>query len=134
MVPYILLPNYFKWIGLALFISALVLNSKLSPDLNDLSAGYALLVQLLVLSGLLLFTGARQRIEDELVKHYRLVALQWAVLVYILLRAGFKIYAWYMQDPGVYTEFGVNFLLETYVILFYYFLFVKDRLASLFHK
>jgi hypothetical protein len=133
MIPYILLPNYFKWPGLVLFISGFVLNGLLSPDLDNLSSGYALLVQLLILLGLLLLIGARQQMEDELVKHYRLVALQWAVLIYILLRAGFKTYAWYMQDASAYTEFGVNFLLETYLVIFYYFLFVKDRLTALFH-
>lgn len=133
-MPYILLPNYFKWIGIAVFITGFALDHLLLPDLGDLSSGYGLLVQLVILAGLLLFTGARQRIEDELVKHYRLVALQWAVLVFILLRAGSKVYAWYTQDPAVYMEFGVNFLLETYVVLFYYLLFVKDRLTSFFHQ
>lgn len=132
MLPYLLLPNSFKWIGIVLFVSGFVVNHQVTPDLDNLASGSGLLVQLLILTGLLLFTGARERIEDELVKHYRLVALQWAVLTFILLRAGFKIAAWYVQDASVYTEFGVNFLLELYVVFFYYLLFVKDKLTALF--
>ncbi|MES2558698.1 MAG: hypothetical protein V4590_03100 [Bacteroidota bacterium] len=134
MLPYILLPNYFKWIGAGVFIAGFAIDSILSPDIDNLTSGYGLLIQIMVLTGLLLFTGARQRIEDELVKHYRLIALQWAVFLFILLRAGFKIYAWSVNDEDAYVEFGVNFLLELYVIFFYYLLFVKHRIQSIFTK
>ncbi len=132
MIPYLILPNYFKWIGLIFITGGFVLNGLNQPDINNLASGEGLLVQLLILCGLLLFTGSKQKTEDELVKHYRLVSLQWAVLIFITARASFKVIAWQQGDSTLETDFGVNFLLEVYVILFYYLIYVKDKLSQLF--
>lgn len=115
-----------------LITSGFVLNYVNEPDIDNLQSGEGLLVQLLILIGLLLFTVSRQKIEDELVKHYRLISLQWAVLILILARATSKIIAWQSGDTTVNTNFGVNFLLEVYVLLFYYLVYLKDKVSNLF--
>lgn len=132
MIPYVLFPRYVKWLGLAAVLIGFGLNWLQSPDLDNLASGMGLLVQVLILLGLLLIAGAKQRIEDELVKHYRLVSLQWAVVVFILVRLVFKTYAWIKQVPSMDVDFGVNFLLEVYLLLFYYLMYVKDRVTHLF--
>jgi hypothetical protein len=132
MIPYLLLPGYYKWVGAILVISGFVLNAYTTPDINNLASGLGLLVQVLILLGLLLFAGAKQTVEDELVKHYRLVSMQWAIVVFILARLSFKTFAWYQQIPSSDTDFGVNFLLEVYLLLFYYHQYIKHKLLGWF--
>lgn len=133
MIPYMLFPRYLKWVGLSSVIAGFVLNWQAMPDLNNLASGLGLLVQVLILIGLLLIAGSKQSIEDELVKHYRLVSLQWAVVVFIMVRLVFKTYAWIKQVPSMDVDFGVNFLLEVYLMLFYYLVYAKDKLTSMFN-
>lgn len=134
MIPYLLFPRYCKWIGLLSVFAGFMLNWQAAPDLYNLASGLGLLVQILILIGLLLIAGSKQIIEDELVKHYRLVALQWAVVVFILVRLAFKIYAWLKQIQSTDMDFGVNFLLEVYLLLFYYLLYVQDKVAAIFNN
>jgi hypothetical protein len=134
MIPYLVLPNYCKWIGACCFVAGFVLDGVAAPDLDNLASGIGLLVQVLILFGLLLIAGAKQGIEDELVKHYRLVALQWSVAIFILVRLGFKTFAWLQQMPSTDVDFGVNFLLEVYLLLFYYLLYVQDKVSAMFNN
>lgn len=131
MIPYFLFPSYCKWIGAFCVLAGFVLNGVASPDLDNLASGTGLLVQVLILFGLLLIAGSKQSIEDELVKHYRLVALQWSVAIFILVRLGFKTFAWFKQIPSTDVDFGVNFLLEVYLLLFYYLLYVQDKVSAM---
>lgn len=128
MIPYILLPNNAKWLGLLCIAVSILMLNIMSPDLNNLASGTGLLVQVLMLSGLLCIAGARQKQEDEMIKHYRLIALQWAVVLFILTRLSFKTYAWIAKIPATDTEFGVNYLLEVYLLLFYYQAYLRHRL------
>lgn len=128
MIPYLLLPNKAKWFGLVCIIAAIALLNINAPDLNNLTSGQGLLVQVLMLTGLLSIAGARQKQEDEMIKHYRLIALQWAVVLFILTRLSFKVYAWAMNEPSTDADFGVNYLLEVYLLLFYYQAYIRHRL------
>jgi hypothetical protein len=135
MLPFILLPNYFKWIGALFFVSGLGIVELMNPNLDDVSSFLGLSVQILILVGLLLMACSRQKIEDELMQHYRLVALQWSLLIYIGLRLVYKIIAYTLKDETWQPDgFQVNFLLMIYLVLFHYFALLKDKVLQLFNK
>ena len=134
MIPSLLFPRFFKWPGLLLVIAGYTMAGLLQPNFDDLSDGHALLVQIMILTGFLFISCAREKYEDEFIKYYRLVSLQWAVLILIVLRVFYKIMAWYTADAGWTPHFQVNALLIFYLALFYYQLYVKDSLLKLFGK
>lgn len=132
MLPFLLLPNYFKWIGLFVYAVGYVLLFWASPNLEDSSNGTGLLVQVLILVGLLLMANARQQIEDEFIQHHRLVALRWSLVLFIALRLFHKCMAYFLNDPAWQPEgLQVNFLLLLYLVLFHYLAVVKDKLSAL---
>lgn len=134
MIPSVLFPRFFKWLGLCLVVAGFAMNALLQPDVDDLTDGTGLLVQVMILAGLLFISGAREKYEDEFIKYYRLVSLQWAVLLLIVLRVFYKAMAWYTADESWTPHFQVNALLIFYLAFFYYQLYVKDRLLKLFGK
>ncbi len=134
MIPYLLFPRFFKWLGLCLVIAGFVTGAVVQPDLDDVRNGTGLLVQIMILAGLLFLCCAREKFEDEFIRYYRLVSLQWAVLLLIVLRVSYKIIAWYTGDTGWTPQFQVNALLIFYLAFFYYQLYLKDRLMNLFGK
>lgn len=134
MIPYILFPRFFKWLGLVVYLSGLALAYYLQPDFDDVTNGTGLLVQVLVLSGLVLICCSRQKFEDELIRHYRLKSLQWAVVVFIFLRLSYKTIAWLTSDPDWEPQWQVNALLLIYLLFFYYQLYVRDFISRLFIK
>ncbi len=119
MLPKLLLPRFCKILGALLYVGAVIYAIAAQPDLEDLKSGTGLLVQWLSMVGLLLFTCAREKVEDEWIARLRLVSLQWAVLVLILTRAGVKTYAWAVQDGTVSVQYGVSFLLLVYALVFH---------------
>ncbi|MDI9341366.1 MAG: hypothetical protein QM534_12425 [Sediminibacterium sp.] len=135
MLPSLLLPYRFKWIGLLVFTTGLIILYGLQPDLSDFKDGMGLLVQILVLIGLLLMASSRQKTEDEFIQHCRLVALQWSLLIFILLRLLYKCLAYFLEDPTWQPEgFQVNFLLLLYLALFHYVAVVRHRISALMFK
>lgn len=134
MIPYLLFPRFFKWFGLGLVIAGFVTGALMQPNVDDLSDGTGLLVQVMILAGLLFISCAREKFEDEFIKYYRLVSLQWAVLLLIVLRVSYKVIAWYTADAGWTPHFQVNALLIFYLAFFYYQLYLKDRLMNVFGK
>lgn len=134
MIPYLLFPRFFKWLGLCMVMTGFTIGGLMQPNLDDLTDGLALLIQILILAGLLFISCARETYEDEFIKYYRLVSLQWAVLLLIVLRVSYKIIAWYTADESWTPHFQVNALLIFYLAFFYYQLYVKDKLMSLFGK
>lgn len=134
MIPSLLFPRFFKWLGLCLVVAGFISASLLAPDLDDPADGSGLLVQVMILAGLLLVCCARERYEDEFIKYYRLVSLQWAVLLFIVLRLFFKFMAWYTADASWMPQFQVNALLIFYLAFFYYQLYMKDLVMKLFRK
>lgn len=134
MIPYLLFPRFFKWLGLCLVIAGFVTDALLQPNVDDLNDGMGLLVQIVILAGLLFICCAREKFEDEFIRYYRLVSLQWAVLLLIVLRVSYKVMAWYTAGAGWTPHFQVNALLIFYLAFFYYQLYLKDRLTNLFGK
>ncbi len=135
MLPVILLPNYFKWIGALFFVSGFGINYCLEPNLDDVSNSIGLIVQILILVGLLVIACSRQKVEDELMQHYRLVALQWSLLIYIGLRLMHKLIAYSLKDESWQPDgLQVNFLLMIYLVLFHYFALLKDTMLQFFKK
>lgn len=134
MIPSLLFPRFFKWIGLCLVIAGYTTGVLLEPDFDDLSDGSGLLVQIMILAGFLFIACAREKYEDEFIKYYRLVSLQWAVLILIVLRVFYKLMAWYTADVSWTPHFQVNALLIFYLALFYYQLYIRDRVLRLFRK
>ena len=132
MIPFPLLPRYFKFIGLFIYILGFILHYYFQPNILDSTNGISILIQLLILIGLLAICNARQIHEDEFIQHCRLKSLQYAVLIFVLLRVFFKIMVWITGDIYWSPQFQVNFLLQTYLVLFYYQVFLKDILISIF--
>jgi hypothetical protein len=133
MLPFILLPNFCKYIGVLLYVSGFILAHLAQPNFDDFSDGMSLTVQIMLLIGLLLIACSKQRIEDEWMQHYRLVALQWSLVIYIAIRLFGKLMAYFLHDGNWQPEdFQINFLLLVYICLFHYFAVVKDRLYGLF--
>ena len=132
MIPFPLLPRYFKFIGLFIYILGFILHYYFQPNILDSTNGISILIQLLILIGLLAICNARQIHEDEFIQHCRLKSLQYAVLIFVLLRVFFKIMVWITGDILWSPQFQVNFLLQTYLVLFYYQVFLKDILISIF--
>jgi len=134
MIPYLLFPRFFKWLGLCLMIAGFATDALMQPNVDDPRDGLGLLIQIMILAGLLFICCAREKFEDEFIRYYRLVSLQWAVLLLIVLRVSYKVIAWYTADESWTPHFQVNALLIFYLAFFYYQLYLKDRLRSLFAK
>jgi hypothetical protein len=119
MIPNILIPRFYKWIGLLIYAAGMVfaINYPYDPDNVNYPAG--LFLQIAILLGLLLMISARLNVEDEMTQHIRLVSLQWAILIYILIRVIYKIIAFYALDMTWLPRHQVNFLLLIYLCLFY---------------
>jgi hypothetical protein len=134
MIPYILLPRYFKLIGVLLYVLGFILLFALAPNLDDVTNGTGLLVQVFILLGLLCVSCSKEKNEDEFIKYYRLTSLQWAVVVFILLRLFYKTMAWITKDISWTPQWQVNSMLLIYLLFFYYQLYVKEFVIKLFSK
>ena len=134
MIPYILLPRFFKWIGLVMVVSGFIFASFYSYDLDDVTHSEGLMIQVSILLGYLFIAGAKQHIEDEMVRHIRLVSLQWSVFILIALRVFHKCMAFCTADSSWLPQWQVNALLLFYLALFYYQLYVKDFFAQMLNR
>ena len=132
MIPFPLLPRYFKFIGFIIYSIGFILHYYFQPNILDSTNGISILIQLLILVGLLAICNARQIHEDEFIQHCPLKSLQYAVLIFVLLRVFFKIMVWITGDILWSPQFQVNFLLQTYLVLFYYQVFFRDFIISIF--
>lgn len=131
MIPNILLPRYFKIIGLIMVVCGYLYASTYAYDPDDVTHVGGLLIQVSVLLGYLMIAGAQEKTEDEMVRHIRLVSLQWSVFILIALRVFHKIIAFYTTDSSWLPQWQVNALLLFYLLLFYYQLYIKDFIARL---
>ncbi len=131
MIPNILLPRYFKWIGLVLLISGYVYGFTYSAYPDDVNHPAGLFIQVAVLIGSLLIAGASEKMEDEMIKQIRLSSLQWSVFIIIGLRVVYKCIAFYTKDVNWLPHWQVNSLLLFYLLLFYYQLYIKDMLQKI---
>lgn len=134
MIPYILFPRFFKWLGVCLVIAGFIVAEITQPNLDDVTSGMGLLIQVMILAGLLCICCAREKMEDEFIRYYRLVSLQWAVVLLIVLRVFYKTMAWYTADESWTPHWQVNSLLIFYLLFFYYQLYVKEFVLKVFKK
>jgi hypothetical protein len=132
MIPFAFLPNKLKWLGLMLVILGFVIHGIYHPDVTSIKDGLGLLVQILVLFGLLVIICSKQKIEDEFINHYRLISLQWSVILLIFLRLTWKTIGYFESDESWMPHWQVNSLLFFYLIQFYYLCYVKERISKLF--
>ena len=119
MFPFLLLPRFFKVIGIALVISGFVLGHYTKPNFDSVKDGTGLAVQCMVLFGLLFVACSRQKVEDEMIRHMRLTSLQYAVIIFVLIRFFFKLVGYYAQDESWMPQHQSNFLLMLYIGMFY---------------
>ncbi len=131
----LLFPNYFKKIGLLLYFLGYGYAINYENDPDDVYHFQGLLIQLTILIGLLFISGAKEKIEDEMIQHLRLLSIKWAVFLMVLIRVFFKIIAFSFQNTTLLpNKFQMNFLFILYLILFYYHLYVKNFIIKLFNK
>ncbi|RYD95242.1 MAG: hypothetical protein EOP54_16135 [Sphingobacteriales bacterium] len=154
MKTQLLLPNYYKIIGLVLFLLSIALwiyvavsgNDQLIPDtrfftvvhgdiagksnyfnIEQVNLTYTLM-GVLFIAGSLLIAFAREKTEDEYIMKLRLSSFQWAVLVnYLLLLLSFLfVYGFDFISVMLYNMF-------TTIILFiarFNYLLLKNKLAD----
>jgi hypothetical protein len=123
----LLFPNYFKFIGILLYLGALTSAQFYTHNLDDVRYYQGFLVQISALVGLLFIAGAREKREDELINHYRLTSIQWSVFILVLSRVLFKAIAFYTKDADFLpTNLQTSFLLLLYIVIFYYQLHIKN--------
>jgi hypothetical protein len=128
----LLFPNYFKLIGIFLYIGALTFALSYPHKPDDVMHYQGFLIQLSALAGLLFIAGASEKREDELINHYRLTSLKWSVFMLVLLRVLFKAIAFYTKDIDLLpSNLQTNFLLLLYIIIFYYQLHIKNFLIQI---
>jgi hypothetical protein len=132
MLPYILLPRYFKIAGLLLFVAGYTLAIVARPDFTTVADGVSLLVQCTTLLGLLLIACSRQKVEDEMIRQIRLTSLQYAVVIFVLLRVTYKVTGYITKDESWMPQFQANFLVILYIATFYYQNNVRPWLSSVF--
>ncbi len=126
MIPNMLLPRYFKIIGLIMVVCGYLYASTYAYDPDDVTHIGGLLIQVSVLLGYLMIAGAQEKTEDEMVRHIRLVSLQWSVFILIALRVFHKIMAFCTADSSWLPQWQLNALLLFYLVLFYYQMYAKD--------
>lgn len=118
-----------------MFLSVWGYSNFSNIDLDDTENWLGIAIQVSALVSLVFIAGAKEKQDDEMIKHMRLTSLLWAVLIHILLRLGFKLTAFYTKDPG-WLPIGIqsNLLLIIYILLFHYQLYVREIILGLFTK
>lgn len=134
MLPFILLPRFFKLIGMAMFAGGYAWAYSAQPNFENISDGTGLAVQCLILFGLLFIACSRQKTEDEMIRHMRLTSLQYAVIVFVLLRLLCKLIGYITKDESWMPMYQANFLILLYIVIFYLQAVVKPWLTELFSK
>lgn len=122
MTPKILLPRYFKWLGLALYVLSIaytILNMDNIKNLNDVRNINGYLVQISVFIGLFLMISAKLRIEDEWSSYIRMISFPWALVLFISYQLFFMSLAFYYEDKSYFPKGAINLLLLIYLIIFY---------------
>jgi hypothetical protein len=135
MNNYFLIPRFWKWIGLILYISTVIYANK--TDITDFDNIYdirGLLIQISILISLLLMILSKVKIEDEWSQAKRLSSFQISLIIFILLRLGLKITAFMLKDPIFLPKMQINFYLLLYLIVFYFQLYIKPYFIEYFNK
>lgn len=105
-----------------------------NADYSNINDGLALSIQVLILGGLLLIACSKQKVEDEMIRHIRLNSLQYAVVIFVLLRLSYKVIGYFTGDESWMPQFQANFLITLYILIFYYQLTIRPALVQLITK
>jgi len=121
MIPKILFPRYFKWVGLVIYLIMFIYGGYYGQiyKLDDVNFSTGLYIQLGIFAGLIMMIYAKLKVEDEMTTQIRMVSLQWAILVFIILRITFKSIAFYYKNSDLLPKYQINSLLLIYLILLY---------------
>lgn len=113
------LPRFFKWLGLVLFLLAIFFPHP-DDNVDDVNKPIGLLIQIASFTGLLFMAGSKLKDEDEWSQQIRLNSIQWALLIYMAARIGMKIIAFSTQNEDwLPVDFQINMLLIIFIVLFY---------------
>jgi predicted tellurium resistance membrane protein TerC len=134
MIPNILLPRYFKWIGFTIYVITFYLGIKYPYPMDDVEHIGGLLIQCFIFLGLFFMISARLKVEDEMTQHIRLVSLQWSIVLFIGLRLVLKSLAFYHKDPLLLPNIQTNMMLLIYLILFYTQVYAIPFLKTILNK
>lgn len=134
MFPFIILPRYFKLIGILLFVGGYIYAYLAQPDYSSIADGNSLAVQCMILFGLLFVTCSKEKVEDEMISQMRLTSLQYAVIIFVLLRLSYKLIGYLTKDESWMPTHQANFLLFLYILIFHFQTLIKPALAELFSK
>lgn len=121
MIPKILFPRYFKWVGLVIYLIMFIYGGYYGQihKLDDVNFSTGLYIQLGIFIGLIMMIYAKLKVEDEMTTQIRMVSLQWAILAFIILRITFKSLAFYTKNSDFLPKYQINTLLLIYLILLY---------------
>ncbi|MBL7704119.1 MAG: hypothetical protein JNM21_01110 [Taibaiella sp.] len=112
-------PRFFKWLGLLLFLLALLFPYP-DENIDEVNKPIGLLIQVTSFTGLLFMAGSKLKDEDEWSQQIRLNSIQWALLIYMAARIGMKIIAFSTQNEDwLPVDFQINMLLIILIVLFY---------------
>lgn len=129
-----LLPHFFKYIGIVLYIGVLIGSNYYPYDLDNVLYTNGLYIQCIALISLIVVIYSKEKIEDELVKHNRLKSLQFALLVFIVVRLLSKVIAFAKVDASLLPQQQINFLLLIYIVIFYCLNYIFPWLSQTFSK
>lgn len=135
MIPQFLLPRYFKWIGLFIYCTNYIYAIGFAKyETDDVNSYEGLIIQTFAVISLIFMLCARLKIEDEFSQLIRLISLQWAIILFILYRLGFKFLAYFFHDETFLPKGMGGLLLLMYLVLFYSQVYFLPWLKSKFIK
>ncbi|MGG5506136.1 MULTISPECIES: hypothetical protein [unclassified Myroides] len=102
MKQFPLLPSRFKWIGIGLIISAVVLSFALKDYLWEYQDSAKTIATNMINLGLLMYFFTRRKEDDEMLAFMRLKTLAGGVLLLII--SIFIEAIWNCIEPGAFTE------------------------------
>lgn len=137
MIPQILLPRFFKWIGLVIYIFSivyLIYNHDEIQNLNNVFDSRGYFIQIGAFLGLFFMISARLKIEDEMTTQIRTKSFQWALIIFITYQLFFMTLGFYFHDKKWFPKGAINLLLLIYLIIFYsqvyFFPWVKSKFTK----
>lgn len=137
MIPQILLPRYFKWIGLIIYLSSIFYAIAFLDEIQNLNnvhdyRGYV--IQIGAFVGLFLMISARLKIEDEMSSQIRTKSFQWALLIFISYQLFFMTLGFIFQDKKWFPKGAINLLLLIYLFIMYIQVYFLPWINSKFQK
>lgn len=124
MIPQVLIPRFYKWIGLALYLSVLVYlfieDTQSGVNFRDFQNPVSFWVQFLAFIGLFMMLSARLKHEDERTTQLRLNSFQWGTVLFILNQLKSLALCYYYETAVYLPKSGINLMLLICIIIFYF--------------